>query len=82
MSRQEFHINKLLRKGWSKLGVLGKLSDMNMRPKWHEVDKEQQLIEKINSIFNEILNEGEHVAQQLKGGSKSEFLRIKNKYEA
>lgn len=54
---------RLLRKGWSKLGVSGELQSATT--------------EMILEEFNKILSEGKHYSKKLKSG-KSEFLQLKH----
>jgi hypothetical protein len=79
MNLRNARIEKLLRKNYSKLGVLGKLSDLNMRKHWldenHKSD-EISLKEEIDNKFEEILKEGLHRIGYNKGKNKSEFLSL------
>ena len=82
MNLRNARIEKLLRKNYSKLGVLGKLSDLNMRKHWldenHKSD-EISLKKEIDNKFQEILKEGKHIIRFNKGKNKSEFLSLISK---
>lgn len=73
MDRVKHHIERLLRRNYSKIGVLGKLSDMNLRNNEDESD----LYKNIDDIFDKILKEGNHNVGTNKGKSKSQFLYLK-----
>ena len=82
MNARSLRIEKLLRRNYSKLGVLGKLSDLNMRK--HILDKDHKsdeisLKKEIDNRFNEILKEGNHIVRHNKGKNKSEFLSLISK---
>ncbi len=78
MDRRKHQIERLLRKNYSKLGVRGKLSDMNLRYHWLDSrNKEDEILltREIDELFNSILEEGNHTVGRNKGKNKSEFLQ-------
>ena len=82
MNTRSLKIEKLLRRNYSKLGVLSKMSDLNMRSHWLDKDhkiKEKSLKEEIDSKFNEVLKQGLHSIAYNKGKNKSEFLCLISK---
>lgn len=65
-------IERFLRKGWSKNGVVGNFDYSN--DSYNQFKKYDQLEKWIDEIFEEILKEGKHISKALKSG-KSVFLQ-------
>jgi len=72
VGRTVYRIERLLRRGTSKNGVISHLSYRGLYEPNDKLD--------IDLIFNLILSEGNHVVKQLKGKSKSDILFLKPQF--
>ena len=70
--RQQYRIERLLRRGMSKDGTISHLSYRDLTDEYTKFY--------IDTIFDLILSEGNHVAKQLLGKSKSDILFLKPEF--